>query len=576
MFNMPLLLETALLMLAAFLLGAAIGSALRWFVTRARAPVAAPVVAAAAPGAAGAPLVVAPEIAPVGARPSVADRIAAAAEGRSAALPAGGMSASIIMPRTELPDMPGLMPIQPSRAPGETVSGRHIDNPERAAPAPTSPVATAEAAAELAPPAAVIEPAPLSAVAAKPETEPTPQPAIAEPEIAEPKIAEHAVAEPTVVEPTIVEPQVSTPSLSAPAAETLAAAPLAPVLAAMQVEQLGRQEPAAPEGQGPASSAEPVVLHIEPTFAPDDLTVVDGPLETAEAIQDTHPLAQGASAPDVRPEAPLVEPDVERQAAEADETLLDRVDPEPVQPAQPAEPEPETPQHLPIEASTAQRPVSDTVEAAPEPTEAEAELAAMRAIERGWTPRPSAAPRVAADLPEGVSVGESEAADRAVANAGAAVASAAARAAAILNAIAPAPLPAGNDPAATPSASPLIALAPEAEPPPTEPPPTEPAPESRTGSRTPGGFGRPPALEVPRQGMRDQLDLIRGISPTIQSALNGLGIYHFDQIADWDQKAVVWVENHFGFKGRIARERWLEQARDLARGRPGIARPVRR
>lgn len=558
MFNMPLLLETALLMLAAFLLGAALGSALR-FVTRARAPVAAPVVAAAAPGAAGAPLVVAPEIAPVGARPSVADRIAAAAEGRSAALPAGGMSASIIMPRTQLPDMPGLMPIQPSRAPGETVSGRHIDNPELAAPAPTSPVATTEAAAELAPPAAVIEPAPLPAVAAKPETEPTPQPAIAEPEIAEPeiaepKIAEHAVAEPTVVEPTIVE--------------TLAAAPLAPVLAAMQVEQLGRPEPAAPEVQGPASSAEPVVLHIEPTFAPDDLTVVDGPLETAEAIQDTHPLAQGASAPDVRPEAPLVEPDVERQAAEADETLLDRVDPEP---AQPAEPELETTQHLPIEASTAQAPVSDAVEAAPEPTEAEAELAAMRAIERGWTPRPSAAPRVAADLPEGVSVGESEAADRAVANAGAAVASAAARAAAILNAIPPAPLPAENDPAATPSASPLIALAPEAE-----PPPTEPAPESRTGSRTPGGFGRPPALEVPRQGMRDQLDLIRGISPTIQSALNGLGIYHFDQIADWDQKAVVWVENHFGFKGRIARERWLEQARDLARGRPGIARPVRR
>jgi predicted flap endonuclease-1-like 5' DNA nuclease len=565
MFNMPLLLETALLMLAAFLLGAAIGSALRWFVTRARAPVAAPVVAAAAPGAAGAPLVVAPEIAPVGARPSVADRIAAAAEGRSAALPAGGMSASIIMPRTELPDMPGLMPIQPSRAPGETVSGRHIDNPELAAPAPTSPVATAEAAAELAPPAAVIEPAPLPAVAAEPETEPTPQPAIAEPETAEPKITEHAVAEPTVVEPTIVEPQVSTPSLSAPAAETLAAAPLAPVLAAMQVEQLGRPEPAAPEVQGPASSAEPVVLHIEPTFAPDDLTVVDGPLETAEAIQDTHPLAQGASAPDVRPEAPLVEPDVERQAAEADESLLDRVDPEP------AQPEPETPQHLPIEASTAQPPVSDAVEAAPEPTEAEAELAAMRAIERGWTPRPSAAPRVAADLPEGVSVGESEAADRAVANAGAAVASAAARAAAILNAIAPAPLPAENDQAGTPSASPVIALASEAE-----PPPTEPAPESRTGSRTPGGFGRPPALEVPRQGMRDQLDLIRGISPTIQSALNGLGIYHFDQIADWDQKAVVWVENHFGFKGRIARERWLEQARDLARGRPGIARPVRR
>ena len=545
MFNMPLLLETALLMLAAFLLGAAFGTALRWFVGRARSPAVVPAMAAAAAGPAAAPLVVAPDIAPVGARPSVADRIAAAAEGRSAAQPVAGMSASVAMPRTTLPDLPALLPIQPSRSPGETVAGRHIDNPQHAAAAPPQADATpagtpVEAALPAAIEPAVTEPAVSPAVAAAPEAE---------------GVAQFPITEPPVAEPALAEPP----------AEAPAAAQLAPVLDATQAEHLELVQSVGPEGQGPAPAPEPLVLHVEPTLAPEDVTIVDGPLATARAIQETHPLAEGASAPAVQAESPLVEPDVERQAAEADETLLDRVDPEP----EPGQPSPSEPENTP-QASPPEPPAVANLPPVREPTEAEAELAAMRAIERGWTPRPSAAPRVAADLPEGVSVGETEAADRAVANAGAAVASAAARAAAILNDIAPSSQaePSGAAEIATDPATLVASAVVEAQ-------PIEPAPDLRPG-RAPGGFGRPPSLEAPRQGTRDDLELIRGISPTIQSALYGLGIYHFDQIADWDQKAVVWVENHFGFKGRIARERWLEQARDLARGRPAVARPVRR
>ena len=115
--------------------------------------------------------------------------------------------------------------------------------------------------------------------------------------------------------------------------------------------------------------------------------------------------------------------------------------------------------------------------------------------------------------------------------------------------------------------------------PPAEPPPPEAAPDlmfeaPRAASRH--GFGRPPGLESPRDGAKDNLKRISGITPVLESSLNGLGIYHFDQIAAWDQKEVTWVEAHLSLRGRIGKEKWLEQARDLSAGRACPARPVRR
>jgi predicted flap endonuclease-1-like 5' DNA nuclease len=89
------------------------------------------------------------------------------------------------------------------------------------------------------------------------------------------------------------------------------------------------------------------------------------------------------------------------------------------------------------------------------------------------------------------------------------------------------------------------------------------------------GFGRPEALPEPRDGRPDNLKQIRGITPSLEASLHGLGIFHFDQIAGWDQKAVVWIDNHLSLRGHIVRDRWLEQARDLA-ARSHAGRPVRR
>jgi predicted flap endonuclease-1-like 5' DNA nuclease len=83
---------------------------------------------------------------------------------------------------------------------------------------------------------------------------------------------------------------------------------------------------------------------------------------------------------------------------------------------------------------------------------------------------------------------------------------------------------------------------------------------SRHGRR---GFGAPELLDAPREGRKDDLTALRGISRSVEASLNALGIFHFHQVAGWDQKAVVWVDNHLGLKGRIAREKWPEQARRL-------------
>ncbi|KAF0175161.1 MAG: hypothetical protein FD160_3194 [Caulobacteraceae bacterium] len=60
--------------------------------------------------------------------------------------------------------------------------------------------------------------------------------------------------------------------------------------------------------------------------------------------------------------------------------------------------------------------------------------------------------------------------------------------------------------------------------------------------------------------------MIAGVGPRIESTLNSLGVYHFDQIAQWTPANIDWIERYLAFKGRIGREKWIEQAKALARG----------
>jgi NADH-quinone oxidoreductase subunit E len=78
---------------------------------------------------------------------------------------------------------------------------------------------------------------------------------------------------------------------------------------------------------------------------------------------------------------------------------------------------------------------------------------------------------------------------------------------------------------------------------------------------------RPEALSSARAGGADDLKMIKGVGPKLEIMLNDLGFYHFDQIAAWSAAEVAWVnDNLAGFKGRVSRDNWVEQARKLATG----------
>ncbi len=60
----------------------------------------------------------------------------------------------------------------------------------------------------------------------------------------------------------------------------------------------------------------------------------------------------------------------------------------------------------------------------------------------------------------------------------------------------------------------------------------------------------------------DELTEIAGIGPVIASKLHGLGITTFKQIAELTEADVERIDAELNFKGRIARENWIEQAQE--------------
>ena len=76
---------------------------------------------------------------------------------------------------------------------------------------------------------------------------------------------------------------------------------------------------------------------------------------------------------------------------------------------------------------------------------------------------------------------------------------------------------------------------------------------------------RPKSLPAPRDGLADDLRQIKGIGPKIEATLHEMGVFHYDQIAAWSQSNAEWVDLQLGFKGRVAREQWIAQAKAMAK-----------
>ncbi|HEY0446293.1 MAG: hypothetical protein JWL74_1509 [Alphaproteobacteria bacterium] len=68
-------------------------------------------------------------------------------------------------------------------------------------------------------------------------------------------------------------------------------------------------------------------------------------------------------------------------------------------------------------------------------------------------------------------------------------------------------------------------------------------------------------------GPPDNLQMLKGVGPKLALRLNENGIFRFDQLAGLSQNEVTNLDERMGpFRGRIARDRVVEQAAYLARG----------
>lgn len=65
----------------------------------------------------------------------------------------------------------------------------------------------------------------------------------------------------------------------------------------------------------------------------------------------------------------------------------------------------------------------------------------------------------------------------------------------------------------------------------------------------------------------DDLTRIKGLGPKAQAVLAGIGIHRYAQLADLNPAQAAEVDARLGaFKGRIFRDRWIDQARYLENG----------
>lgn len=81
-------------------------------------------------------------------------------------------------------------------------------------------------------------------------------------------------------------------------------------------------------------------------------------------------------------------------------------------------------------------------------------------------------------------------------------------------------------------------------------------------------------LLEPGFGPADNLEKIRGIGPMLRQLLNDTGIFYYWQIGEWSEADVAAVDALLpGYQGRITRDRWVEQAQELANLTGSAQRP---
>jgi small subunit ribosomal protein S2 len=66
-------------------------------------------------------------------------------------------------------------------------------------------------------------------------------------------------------------------------------------------------------------------------------------------------------------------------------------------------------------------------------------------------------------------------------------------------------------------------------------------------------------------GEADDLKKLTGVGPVLEKTLNEFGIYHYRQIAGLKKAEIAEIDEALNFKGRIERDEWIKQAKELAK-----------
>ncbi|XAT61281.1 50S ribosomal protein L21 [Rhodobacteraceae bacterium Araon29] len=114
-------------------------------------------------------------------------------------------------------------------------------------------------------------------------------------------------------------------------------------------------------------------------------------------------------------------------------------------------------------------------------------------------------------------------------------------------------LGAGSVPAAAPSAPAKKPAKAKAE---KAPAPTK-APAAKKAAK--------PAKAEAAPAASDDLKKLSGVGPALEKKLNAAGITSYAQIAAWTDADVAAIDEQLSFKGKIEREGWIDQAKELAK-----------
>lgn len=93
------------------------------------------------------------------------------------------------------------------------------------------------------------------------------------------------------------------------------------------------------------------------------------------------------------------------------------------------------------------------------------------------------------------------------------------------------------------------------------------APKKAAKAEAPAAKAEKAEAAPAAEGFKDDVKLIGGVGPALEKKLAALGVTSLKQIAEWTAEDVAKVDEELNFKGRIERDEWIEQAKDLIAGK---------